>query len=111
MINYLRLCVPVARRVSASMAVVLTIFAIFAASQSALAGVTISGGGSSGAVPSFGGTGLSGSYYNSDFTGDLLATFATTNLCYPTCFAVNPYDGGGEVFDDGSGGACGPHNF
>ncbi len=70
--------------------------------------MTIDGDSSVGSVPSFGGTGLAGTYYNYGVTDEPLATFTSTNLCYPTCFAVNPYVAGGgssnAVFLDDTGG-------
>ncbi len=108
MIALSRLCAGVMRRMPAY-AAALAIVAILAASPAASAQIAIGGDSSSGSVPGFAGTGLSGIYYNFGFTEDPLATFTSTNLCYPTCFPVNPYDSGqgGSVFDDTTGGLLG----
>jgi len=48
------------------------------------------------AVPGFAGTGLAGTYYNSNVQAGALATFSAPNVCFPDCSSTN--------FSDGSGG-------
>jgi hypothetical protein len=73
------------------------------AAPSAQAQITINANQSVGAVPGFAGTGLFGLYFrdtdgfNTVNTGTPLASFTTTNLCFPDCFS-------GNSFNDGAGG-------
>jgi hypothetical protein len=85
------------RRASLAAACLLLLIAVSTAmSRPADAQTVLGSSDSFGPVPGFAGTGLSGTYTAFTVSQDPIATFTTSNICYPDCL--------GSVFDDSNGG-------
>jgi hypothetical protein len=75
----------------------LAIILAYASIHSAQAQNLIDPSTSIGSVPGYAGTGLSGTYYNTGVSDQPLATFTTTNVCFPDCSSTSFSDGAGGL--------------